>query len=333
MIESIALITFIALLLYILFGGADYGAGILDFFLKKDERKSIAEAIAAVWEANHVWLILVVVVAFNGFPQLFKTVCINLYIPLTLSLIGIIARGSAFAFRHYDPADDAYENALYNRLFQWSSLLTPFFLGISFGAMLGGRLSLNPQPNFYAAYIANWLYPFPLVFGAFLAILCAYLAAVLFSSENKAPSKRVYRVALRIHVLTLIAGIAVLLTPDAFGQRLLDDFLSNPWARALLGLSCILAVLIFLCLKNQRWQATRLLLGAAVLSILLGWVITDFPNLVHLADGSFLTLYNTAAPAATLEVLLIALITGVAIVLPALFYLFHTFKFKPLKKA
>lgn len=328
MIEAIALITFVALLLYVLFGGADYGAGILDFFFKKEDRKSIAEAIAPVWEANHVWLILVVVVAFNGFPLLFKTVCVGLHIPLTLALIGIVIRGSAFVFRHYDPVGNPYENAFYNRLFQFSSLLTPFFLGLAFGAMLGGRLSLHPAPDFYDAYIASWLYPFPLVFGIFLSTLCAYLAAVLFSSENKTSGPALRQAATRTHLLVLLTGLAVLLTPDAFGQRLFTTFLRNPFALSLLSLSALLSMGLSLSLRRENWQATRLLVGAEVLALILGWVLIDFPRLVHLADGNALTLYNAAAPTATLEALLTALLVGVAIVLPVLFYLLRVFKYQ-----
>ncbi len=333
MVEAISLITFVCLLLYILFGGADYGAGILDFFFKRADRKSIAEAIAAVWEANHVWLILVVVIAFNAFPLLFKTVCISLHIPLTLALIGIVTRGSAFVFRHYDPRDNRYDNPFYNRLFQWSSLLTPFFLGVVFGAMLGGRLRLTGSSSFYDAYIGSWCYPFPLVFGGFLAAFCAYLAAVLFSSENKTLGRSIYPVALRTQAIAVIAGMALLLMPDAWGHTLFSAFLDKPVALLLLGLSLIFAISLSFTLKSQSLHAARILLGAEALSVLLGWVCIDFPRVIHLANGAFLTLYNTAAPAATLKELLIALTTGVLVIVPALIYLFRVFKYKPLTKS
>ena len=102
MTEVIFTILSISLLLYVLLGGADFGGGILELFTRGKASDIVSKAIAPVWEANHVWLILVIVILFVGFPPVYSTVLTTLHIPILLALIGIIFRGSAFTFRHYD---------------------------------------------------------------------------------------------------------------------------------------------------------------------------------------------------------------------------------------
>ncbi len=104
--EAVAAVMLFSLTLYALFGGADYGAGFWDFIAQgrrgRAQRDLIAHAIGPVWEANHVWLIIVVVLMFTGFPVAFAAVMTALHIPVSLMLVGIVLRGSAFTFRSYD---------------------------------------------------------------------------------------------------------------------------------------------------------------------------------------------------------------------------------------
>ena len=148
MLESIVLILVVTFGLYTILGGADFGAGIIETFAGSKRAHAISKAMAPVWEANHVWLILAVVILFNAFPQIYATISVVLHIPLMIILVGIILRGSAFTFRHYDTSDDLF-HPMYTRLFIVSSWITPLFLGITLGAMILGRIDLQEGISFY----------------------------------------------------------------------------------------------------------------------------------------------------------------------------------------
>src|SRR3954465_6350621 len=124
---------FLSILLYVLLGGADFGAGIIELFTspknKNRTRKTLYHAIGPIWEANHMWLIIAIVILFVGFPVIYSTMSVHLHIPLTVMLLGIIARGTAFTFRHYDAVVDDMQH-VYNIIFAISSFITPLFLGI-----------------------------------------------------------------------------------------------------------------------------------------------------------------------------------------------------------
>src|SRR5687767_13817299 len=144
MLEAvIAIVTLASLILYALMGGADFGGGLWDFFARGPraarQRKIIADAIAPIWEANHVWLILVIVLLFTAFPVAFAAMMTALHIPLTVMLVGIVLRGSAFVFRKYDTKDDHVQRR-WNAVFGISSLVTPVLQGICLGALAGGLI-------------------------------------------------------------------------------------------------------------------------------------------------------------------------------------------------
>src|SRR5262249_34045426 len=154
----------------------------------RQQRDLIAQAIGPVWEANHVWLILAITVLFTAFPAAFSTITTLLHLPLLLMLIGIVFRGSAFAFRSYDLPNDL-AHARWSLVFSISSLLTPILLGITLGSIASGRL-IGPHANFVEAYIDPWLAIFPVAVGCFALALFAFLAAVYLTSEASEPELR-----------------------------------------------------------------------------------------------------------------------------------------------
>ena len=171
-----------ALVLYALLGGADYGGGIWDLFAggpRKEEQRALVEhAIGPIWEANHVWLILVVVLLFSAFPSAFAAISIALFVPLVLLLLGIVLRGAAFTFRTYvKPGDRAQER--WGVVFSVSSVLAPLVLGTVVGALASGRLRMAAR----GAEPWAWLAPFPLSVGLFAAALFAFLAATYLAVE------------------------------------------------------------------------------------------------------------------------------------------------------
>jgi len=180
-----AAVVLVALIAYTLLGGADFGGGVWDLLAsgpRRDrQRSAIAHAIGPIWEANHVWLILVIVLLFTCFPAVYADLSVVLHIPLALMLIGIVLRGSAFTFRAYDPTGDQ-AGSRWGRIFAVASLLTPVLLGTIIGAIASGdagrAVRADSDASFRATFIAPWLTPFAVAVGMFTLALFAFLAAV-----------------------------------------------------------------------------------------------------------------------------------------------------------
>ena len=161
--DAAAAILWIGVTLYAVFGGADFGAGMWDLLAGRGERADRARAqidrsISHVWEANHVWLIFVLVVLWTAFPRAFYAVMTTLYIPLAIAALGIVLRGSGFAFRHALPGP-VREPA--TRVFGISSLLTPFFMGTVVGAVASGEVPAGGNGD----AISSWTGVLPLLTG------------------------------------------------------------------------------------------------------------------------------------------------------------------------
>ncbi|MES2732374.1 MAG: cytochrome d ubiquinol oxidase subunit II [Bacteroidota bacterium] len=324
----------LSLLMYCLFGGADFGAGILEAFTTKHARekgeKMTYQAIAPVWEANHIWLILVVVILFSGFPRIYTEISVALHIPLTLMLLGIVLRGCFFTFRHYDAIQDRSHD-YYSRIFVFSSIGTSFFLGIIAGAMSLGRITLASNVTFAERFVAPWLNYFSFSVGLFACCIFAFLAAVYLMGESE--EKRIRKVfwwqAFRANLATVVAGGFVFVAAKLDGFDLIGLLVNHP-----LGMACLIIATLSLPLLwyslNLGWVILpRLLAGLQVMLILMAWVIIQYPVVVQIAGNQGLTLENTRAPEASLSVLGWALLVGSALILPALFYLLRSFKGHP----
>ena len=299
MIETIALIMLGALILYAVLGGADFGGGVWDLLAfgprAKAQRALITRAMAPVWEANHVWLILLIVVLFTAFPRAFAELMTALHAPLTLMLVGIVLRGSAFVFRQYGGGSDVAELA-WGRVFAVSSTVTPIFLGACVGAMSTG---------------GTWLSPFPLGVGFFALSLFAMLAAVFLTLEDDALSGD-FRLRAIAAALTsaVLAFVTALLSPF--------PFVVAPAALASIALGAGLLAALFL----RRYAIARALAVTLVALVVAGWASRQYP--VVLAPS--LTLHATAAPAATLRLLLPTLGIGALVLFPSLYWLLRVFK-------
>src|SRR5712691_10751243 len=158
-----------SLILYALLGGADYGGGVWDLFAfgrrAPEQRALIAKAIGPVWEANHVWLILVIVILFTAFPPAFAAISTALHIPLTLLLIGIVLRGATFTFRAHDVQRDNVQRR-WSLVFSIASIITPLLLGIVLGAIASGTIRVE-NGVVVSGFLKSWVAPFlfPLVFS------------------------------------------------------------------------------------------------------------------------------------------------------------------------
>jgi cytochrome d ubiquinol oxidase subunit II len=329
LIEAIAFFLAVSILFYCLFAGADFGAGILEAFLgrhhREDQRSVITHAIGPVWEANHVWLILGVVILFMGFPRAYSTLSINFHIPLTLMLIGIVLRGCAFTFRHYDAVRGGAQRA-YSAIFVVSSFLTPLMAGVVAGGTLLGDAGPVEQ-GFYAAFIRPWMRAFCFSVGVFTCVLFAFLAAVYLIGETD--DSRVKRVfvhrAMILNMIAIIAGIGVFIAAEIEGLQLARLFAAKALSLAsMLGATLIL-VPLWVAIRRNAFQLARMMVAGQVGLVLIGWFRLQFPVIIN-AKPEPLTIYAAAAPEATLRTLLYALIAGSAIILPALVYLLKVFK-------
>lgn len=327
MIELVIFILGISLFLYTVLGGADFGAGMVELLTGRRAVRTISEAIAPVWEANHVWLILVIVVVFNGFPKVYSTLSTVLHIPLLLVLIGMIFRGTAFTFRHYD-VEDHPTHRHYDFWFRASSLVTPFFLGITLGAMILGKITLDYEAGFYTVFIAPWLNIFCISLGLFSILLFSYISAVFLLGEVRTDEGYtiIRKYAKQSLIALMLMGGGVMAAAEWNDFNLFSTFVKNPISITAAILTTLLIPLIFKAVDQKKILSMRLLTGLQVAAILSGWAAIQFPDFIRLSDGTALTMYNTASPEATFVQLTIALVIGVLLVIPAFLYLFKVFK-------
>lgn len=327
MLVLIIIILATAFILYTLLGGADFGAGIIETFAGRGEQSTISKAIAPVWEANHVWLILAVVILFTGFPMVYSSLSLVLHIPLLLVLLGIIFRGSAFTFRYYDVKKD-HTHKYFTALFKISSFITPVFLGMTLGAMIFGAIDFNPSSGFYAQFMEPWLNIFCFAMGLFSASLFAYIASVFLISEVKDEKEfnKYRRIAKRAALCTIAMGLFVFIIAEMEHHHLLRQFLHSPISISCFIIACFLIPLMFRFINRKQNFYLRAGIGIQVTAILIGWFAIQYPVLIKVKNGQDLTFFNTQAPASTQLQLLIALIVGLIVIIPAFIYLFRVFK-------
>lgn len=324
MIEVITIILVIALLLYVLLGGADFGAGIVELFIGKKGINTISKAIAPVWEANHIWLIIAIVILFNGFPVVYTTVSTFLHIPLMLILIGIIVRGTAFTFRYYDTTENVY----YSWFFRIASLLTPFFLGMVLGAIILGRIPNVPTGDFLDLYVKPWFNLFSLTTGLFLTFLFGWIASVYLVGEvGEDYYISIEKTSFALLILLVISGLCIFIAAELYGLHLFEKFLHSGVSMACIIIATALLPLLWRNVKNRHVFRTRFLAGVQTTCILIGWFAAQFPVMVYIADGTHLTVWNSHAPQTTIYYLMMALLVGIVIIFPAFGYLFKVFKF------
>jgi cytochrome d ubiquinol oxidase subunit II len=324
----VAICILLSLILYALMGGADFGGGMWDLLAvgprAARQRKAIAEAIGPIWEANHVWLILVVVLLFTGFPTGFAGMMTALNIPLTAMLIGIVLRGSAFIFRKYDSQSDAAQRR-WSTVFGIASFFTPFLQGMILGALTTGQIRIvNGQV--VSGFFAGWLTLFALACGVFALGLFAFLAATYLTLDTKDQPdlQNDFRLRALWSGLTLapIAGVVFLTSKQ--GAPEMYNGLTHWWAPLLLAWTSLMSIVALVALWRRWFALARIAAIGQVTFILVGWCLAQYPNLVT----PDVTVNNAHAPEITLRLLVLALGAGAIVLLPSLAFLFHIFKGK-----
>ncbi|MCM8571128.1 cytochrome d ubiquinol oxidase subunit II [Gramella jeungdoensis] len=331
MLYVVLFFTFFSLFLYVLLGGADFGAGIVELFSSRNNRKltrdTIYHVMGPIWEANHIWLIILIVILWIAFPVYFNIIIIYLHVPLTLVLLGITIRGVAFIFRHYDAVVDTSQ-VWYNRLFRIGSFITPVFLGMSFGTLVSGKITLTndySQMGFADIFLFPWLNAFTILTGLFYAALCAFLASTLLIGETTGEVRKIYSRKSAIFTITLVLIGGAVLTYGYFTNMVfVKDFLHNSFSLTAIGLSAVLLLPLWQAIRKQHSMRTRILAGIQILLVIFAAVNTHFPNLI-ITSSSEVDLLAGAAPDSVIRVLAISLIIGGAIILPGLFHLMKSF--------
>lgn len=332
MLYVVLFFTVFSFFLYVLLGGADFGAGILELFSSKENKKLIKKTVYSVmgpvWEANHIWIIILIVILWIAFPAYYNILVVYLHIPLTLVLLGITLRGVAFVFRHYDAVKDKSQ-LLYDKMFEFSCLVTPIFLGMTFGALLSGNIKTmenNPDGNFSDFFIAPWFDAFPIVIGLFFAALCVFLAATFLIGEVNQENRKLYiRKAIIATYAVVFFGLVVLVVGYTGNHAFVVDFLNNYNAIGLVFLSAILLFPLWYSIRKGEHILCRFFAGLQVLLIISAALLAHYPDIIITNSGS-ISILDNVAPDKVIEVLGISLLIGGFLILPGLFHLLKSFK-------
>jgi cytochrome bd ubiquinol oxidase subunit II len=306
---------------YAVLAGADFGAGFWSLVAGgggrgRRARELVDWAIGPVWEANHVWLIFVLVVLWTAFSTAFEAIFSTLFIPLSLAALGIVLRGAGFAF--HKTARRLKGRGLAERLFGLSSLLTPFFMGTVVGAVASGRV---PVGNATGDPVSSWLNPLSLVIGALFVATCAYLAAVFLVSDARragAPDlERYFRTrAMAAAVAAGALAVAGIIALRADARYVYDGLTGSGLPLVIVSVLCGAAVLVLLRRGTRR--GARPFAVAAVAAVICGWGVAQHPYLLPKS----LTISAAAAPSATLTSVLVVFGAAIVLVVPALALLF-----------
>jgi cytochrome bd ubiquinol oxidase subunit II len=318
--DACAAILWVGVTLYALFGGADFGAGMWDLLAGAGERAErvraqIDRSIGPVWEANHVWLIFVLVILWTAFPEAFSAIMTTLYIPLALAALGIVLRGSGFAFRHALPGPVERPAS---RVFGFASMLTPFFMGTVVGAIAAGEVPADGDGD----PTGSWIGFLPLSMGVLFVLLTAYTAAIFLVRDSAAAGERELRNyferrALAAAVVAGVAAVVGVIALHADARYVYDGLTSWPGI-ALVVLSGLCGLVALGLLVTGRSYGLRVAAVGAGTAVIWGYFAAAFPYLLPTS----LTISESAGPSATLTAVIVVFAVAAVTVVPSLILLY-----------
>ena len=318
--DAAAAILWVGATFYALFGGADFGGGFWDLIAgdaEKGERPRalIQRSLTPVWEANHVWLIFVLVILWTAFPPAFSAIFTTLYVPIALAAVGIILRGAGFAFRK--SIVGLRERRAMGATFAISSVLTPFFMGAVVGAIAAGHVPAEGKGD----ALSSWIQPLPLLVGAMFVASGAYLAAVFLvgdarRSGNAEMERYFERRALGAAVVAGVFALAGLFALHSEARYVFDRLTAEGLPLVILSLLCGAALLAVLLRGGRR--PLRPLAAGAVVAVIWGWGVAQFPYLLPTS----LRIDQAAAPDPTLTTVFVVFAAAAVVVLPSLALLY-----------
>ena len=315
-----------ALVIYSLLGGADYGAGFWDLMCsglrRHDQRDLIARAIQPVWEANHIWLILVVVLTFSGFPSAFSYISLGLAVPLFLILLGIVLRGSSYVFRAYFTGS-VRTQLQWGKVFSISSCITPLFLGIVIGTISSDSVLVKDGLS-ENGFLRTWFCPFPLIVGLLALSLFAYLSAcyLTIETDNAALQSDFRTRALISGIVSIVMAVLTYVIAGDSAKSIRDGLAHAPYVWLIECGAAVAALIAFQALWSRRYLRARMAAAVQVALIVAGWGVAQYPYLVR----PQLTIANSAAPSNIVSDLVVAVALGAVILIPSLILLLVVFK-------
>jgi cytochrome d ubiquinol oxidase subunit II len=310
----------VGLVAYVVLGGADFGAGLWYMLLGGDRRAKLRDhtyhAMGPVWEANHVWLIFVLVIAWTAYPRAFGSIASTLYVPLFVAALGIILRGGAYALR--GSATGPREAKLLGAIFGASSVLTPFALGTAVGALASGRV---PVGNAAGDPITSWLNATSVFIGVLSVVTSVYLAAVWLTADGAREGRddlvqAFRRLATISGVLAGALALAGLPVLHEDARRIFDGLTSGEGLAAVIG-SGVAGAATLGFVRTGRYEWARYAAATAVAAIVTGWALAQRPEIL---PG--LTVYEAAASDSVLTALIVAAVIGAVVLVPSLVLLF-----------
>lgn len=315
--EGVAVVLVLGITLYAWSGLADYGAGLWDLAAGgraggRRPRELIDAAVTPVWEANHVWLIFLLVLCWTGFGAAFASIMTTLFIPLSLAAFGIVLRGANFALRK--DAALAGRRHLAGWLFGMGSVLTPFCLGATLGGVTAGRV---PAGNAAGNQLTSWLNPVSVAAGLLAVATGAFLSAVYLVAEahrrGATDLERYFRVrAVATSVVALVAGAAALVALWFDARTMFDRVLERSVPLVLIGVLALAAALLLA--RRGVVRGLRALAALGVAGLVWAWAVAQAPYLLPFS----LTISDGAGAAATQRWLLGWALIALVTVVPAL---------------
>jgi cytochrome d ubiquinol oxidase subunit II len=322
--EVVVAILWLALTVYAVLAGADFGGGVWDLLATgpraREQRRAVAEAMGPVWEANHVWLIFMIVGLFTAFPMAFGILSVALYLPFTIALIGIVLRGAAFAFRAHG-REAVGEFSGWGVAFGAASVVAPFFLATAVAAVASGSIVVAGG-GLVSDFTAGWTTPFALVLGLLAVAMCAYLAAtyLMVETEGTPLEADFRRRAIAAGLASGVLALAALVVAGESGRYLVLALLGR--GLPLLAIALINGPIALAAVWFSKPRIARFAVAAQVVFVLWAWIIGLWGYLIY----PNVTVNAAAAPSATLTAMLAVTAVGMVFLLPSLFLLFRVFK-------
>ncbi|HEY6560518.1 MAG TPA: cytochrome d ubiquinol oxidase subunit II [Polyangiaceae bacterium] len=315
----------LGLVVYAITGGADLGAGLWSLLARgpraEAQQRAVRTAIAPIWEANHVWLIFVIVLMFSAFSRAFGALATALHIPLALALVGIVFRGSAYAFRSYG-IQSAAAGQRWERVFAWSSLITPLFLGMVLAGVASGEIRIS-QGVVTSGFFAGWTSPFAWAVGCFAVALFAMLSAAYLAAENTGELARDFtRRALTMQGIAAALAALTLALSARYAPLLYANLAHSAWTWPIQLLTAAFALASILLLLRGSTRAARYAAAAQVACVVVGFGLAMDRHFI-LPD---MTLSRASTNPAIMPALATALGVGSLLLVPALVYLYRVFE-------
>lgn len=276
--DLVAVLLFVGVIAYALFGGADFGCGFWDLTAGDANRGAhlrhqIDKSIGPVWEANHVWLIYILVFLWTAFPQPFAAIMNTLFVPWLLVGLGIVLRGGAFAFRKF--SSSFREARLHGAVFATSSVVTPFFLGMIAGAIASGRVPVDSTGDI----VSSWTGPVSWIGGILAVLTTTFLAGTFLAADARRSGNE--NLAIEMGRRSLIAG--GITGAAALGAAVIIELDAPTLASGLHGRGLPLILISAIAGSVSMWRLwshdfARARIGAiiAVAAIVVGWGVGQY---------------------------------------------------------